>query len=108
MDERKEYNIILADGTALHGVSDGVGNFIIDGTIEKDALSPANLSEVQIKIDDMLIDSVSNQVIRTHYFLNDGKTFIRFSDMTELEKIEFNYNAKLDYIACMTGVDLDE
>lgn len=108
MDERKEYNIVLADGTTMYGFPDGAGNFIINEVIEKDVLNSVNLSEVKIKIEDMVIDTVTNQVLRTHYFLNDGKTFIRFSDMNELEKIEFDYNSKLDYIACMTGVDLDE
>ena len=107
MDENKKYNITLADGTSLMATPDGAGNYIVDGEMDESVFSADNLSDVTIKDGGMVVDSLSNQVLRT-YYLTNGCTFIRFSEMTELERIEADYNAKLDYIACMTGVDLDE
>ena len=108
MDESKKYRITLKDGTAFTAKPDGAGNFIADEEIPKGTLSEWNLSEVTISDNGVIVEVDTNQILRTHYFLDGGKTFIRFSDITELEKIEADYNSKLDYIACMTGVDLDE
>lgn len=108
MDETKKYRITLQDGTSFIGMPDGAGNYIINEEIPKETFSEWNLSEVTISDDNMIVEVYTNQVLRTHYFINGHKTFIRFSDMTELEQIKSDYNAKLDYIACMTGVDLDE
>ena len=108
MDENKKYNITLADGTSLMATPDGAGNYLVDGEIEEDVFSMDNLSEVTVKDGTTVIDTFSNQIPRTFYLIGNGKTFVRFSDMTELERLEADYNSKLDYIACMTGVDLDE
>ena len=108
MDENKRYNITLADGTSLMATPDGAGNYIVDGEIEEDVFSVDNLSDVTVKDGATVVDALSNQMPRTFYLIGNGKTFVRFSDMTEIEKIEADYIAKLDYIACMTGVDLDE
>lgn len=107
MDERTKYRITLADGTSFMAEPDGVGNFIADGIIDKNVFSSDNISEVTFSKDEMILETYTNQVLRTYYVTGD-KTFVRFSDMTELEQIEADYNSKLDYIACMTGVDLDE
>ena len=105
---RKTYTVILSDGTSFVAEDDGVGNFITSTAISEDELLPDNIAEVTIKDDDITVDVRYNQVLRTYYPTGDGGTFICLSDMTELEKIEADYNSKLDYIACMTGVDLDE
>lgn len=108
MDENKTYRIRLADGTEFTAVHDGLGNYIADSIVDEEILNEVNLSEVQIMDGTTVIATVINQVLRTYYTISGNRTFIRFSDMNELEKIEADYNAKLDYIACMTGVDLDE
>lgn len=108
MDEKTRFTIILANGTSFTAEDDGVGNFITSSAITEDELSPDNIAEVTIKEGDATVATLYNQVLRTYYRTSDGGTFIRLSDMTELEKIEADYNSKLDYIACMTGVDLDE
>lgn len=105
---RKTYTVVLSDGTSFVVQDDGVGNFITSTAISEDELSPDNITEVTIKEGNATVATLYNQVLRTYYPTGDGGTFIRLSDMTELEKIEADYNAKLDYIACMTGVDLDE
>lgn len=105
---RKTYTIVLANGTSFAAEDDGVGNLITNTSISEDELSPDNIAEVTIKEGNATVATLYNQVLRTCYKTSDGGTFIRFSDMTELEKIEADYNAKFDYIACMTGVDLDE
>ena len=107
MDERT-FKIRLSDGTEFVAVSDGAGNYIANSIIEEDELSEVNLNEVQILDDNKVIDTLFNQVLRTYYTMDGNHTFVQFSDMTELEKVASDYNAKLDYIACMTGVDLDE
>ena len=108
MDENKKYSIVLADGTEFEATPDGAGNYIADEEIAEDIFSSDNISEITIKFGNSVIDALSNQVLRTYYLTGNGGTFLRFSDMTELERIEADYNAKLDYLACMTGVDLDE
>ena len=108
MDERKRYTIVLADGTLFVAEDDMAGNFIADTVIEKDAFSPDNISEVTIMDGENVVDVRINQVLRTYYITEDNETFIRLDDMNDLEKIEADYNSKLDYITCMTGVDLDE
>lgn len=108
MDEIKKYNITLLDGTSLIATPDGAGNFIVDGEIEESVFSVDNLSKVTVKDGTTVIDTFSNQMPRTFYLIGNGKTFVCFSDITELERLEADYNSKLDYIACMTGVDLDE
>lgn len=105
---RKTYTIVLSNGTSFIAEDDGVGNLITSTSISEDELSPDNIAEVTVKEGDATVAILYNQVLRTYYRTSDGGTFIRLSDMTELEKIEADYNAKLDYIACMTGVDLDE
>lgn len=105
---RKTYTIVLSNGTSFVAEDDGVGNLVTSTSISEDELSPDNIAEVTIKEGDATVVTLYNQVLRTYYPTGDGGTFIRLSDMTELEKIEADYNAKLDYIACMTGVDLDE
>lgn len=107
MDETKKYRITLADGTNFLAAPDGAGNFIADEYIENEYFSTDNISEVIISDGNTVIGTLINQVLRTYYPVENG-TFFRLSDMTDLEKIEADYNAKLDYIACMTGVDLDE
>lgn len=108
MDEVKKYHITLADGTAFEATPDGAGNYIADVELDEDVFSADNISEVTIKDGTIVIAELSNQILRTYYLTGNGETFIRISDMTDLEKLEADYTAKLDYIACMTGVDLDE
>ena len=108
MDENAQYRVTLADGTEFTGSPDGAGNIVSQGLLDPEDFTPDNLSEVQISIDEGEPDTYTNQVLRTFYYQGDGTTFIRLSDMTELERLELDYNAKLDYLACMTGVDLDE
>ena len=108
MDANEEYRIVLADGTEFDGVPDRAGNIIVPEELDREALSPDNLSEVQISVNGGEPYTLVNKVLRTFYYQGDGTTFIRLSEMTEIERLEANYNAKLDYLACMTGVDLDE
>ena len=108
MDVEKKYRITLADGTEFQARPDGAGNFIADGEIPEETFYDGNIYEIVISDGNTVVDTLFNQVLRTYYLTGTGKTFIRFSEMTELEKIEADYNAKIDYVACMTGVDLDE
>ena len=73
--------------------------------IEESALGRWNLSVVDVK-DGNVTTRFTNQVLRTYYPMSGGRTFIQFSDMTDLERIEDDYNSKLDYIAMMTEVEL--
>ncbi len=108
MVENEEYRVTLADGTEFDGVPDGAGNIIVSEELDEEVLSPDNISEVQISVNGGEPYTLVNQVLRTFYYQGDGTTFIRLSEMTEIERLEADYNAKLDYLACMTGVDLDE
>lgn len=106
MDEGKIYRIKLADGTDFYAVSDGAGNYIANEIVSDDAFSAWNLSDIEIYDGNSLVENPKNQVLRTYHTINNEKTYIRFSDMTEIEEIEADYNAKIDYIAMMTEVDV--
>ena len=108
MDERKEYRVTLADGTEYNAVSDGAGNLIITGTVDREDFSPDNLSQVILETDGQSQEIFENQVLRSFYERDDQSHLIRISDMTEIERLEADYTAKLDYLAMMTDVDLEE
>ena len=107
MDEEIRFHVTLADGTEFDAVSDGAGNMIAEG-VEEESFSPDNLSEVRVSENGGEAYVLENQVLRMFFVRKDGSVLIHFSEMDTLEKIEADYNAKIDYIAAMTGVDLDE
>lgn len=109
MDEATRYHVTLADGSEFDAVDDRAGNMLVLKTdISEDALSEDNLTAVEISMNDGEPVSFENQVLRTFYEFDNTRYLIRFTDMNDLEKIVADYSAKLDYIACMAGVDLDE
>lgn len=104
MAENQKVNVTLANGISFEAMPDGVGNLIVD-SLDESALSVSNLSEVTIESDGRT-DIYSRQVLRCYQQVNGGIR-IRLSDMTDLERLDADYNAKLDYLAMMTDVDLE-
>ena len=82
MDEVTMYHVTLADGTEFDAVPDGAGNMVCEDTLDKDIFDNDNLSEVTI--DGTVYE---DQALRTFYHQEDGSTFIRISDKTEMEKL---------------------
>lgn len=100
------YTIILADGTEINDLIEN-GNCYVSGSFVDDNLfTPDNLSFVKIMGDDGLYMEYENMVGNVVH-LDDGH-YIVIRQMTEDEKNRELINAKLDYIAAMTGVDIYE
>ena len=107
MDATTQYTFELADGTTFTGISDGAGNYVTTGLNSTD-LTPDNLSRVVVTDEYGVEQELTNQVLRTCYTTGEGRLFIRFGDMSQMELLEADYTAKLDYLAAMTGVELDD
>ena len=87
MDENTQYLITLADKTKIEAASDGAGNFIISSEYTKSLFSSENISEVKIEYSGRT-DTLKKQVLRTYYDYGIGQVLIRFSDMTDYERLE--------------------
>lgn len=107
MEPNTQYTFELADGTTFTGISDGAGNYVTTGLDSAD-LTPDNLSRVAVSENGGAEYVLVNQVLRTCYSLGGNQLFVRFSDMNQVEELQADYNAKLDYLAAMTGVDFDD
>lgn len=109
MDEATRYHVTLADGTEFDALDDRAGNMLVLKTdITEEALSADNLTSVEVAANGGEPRVLENQVLRTFYEYDNTHYLLWFSDMNDLEKVVADYSAKLDYIACMAGVDLDE
>ncbi len=101
MAENATYRVTLADGTSFTAVPDGAGNMISAETLDKAIFSDDNLSFVTISENGME-NVYEDQVLRTFYYQNNGETFIRIADKTEMEKIkqdmEDAFNGLLEFV----------
>ena len=92
------YKVTLSDDTTFKAMPDGVGNMICPDTLDKSIFSHTNLSRVTVEENG--IESVyTDQTLRTFYHQEDGSTFIRISDKTDMEKISLDIDMILDLSA---------
>lgn len=96
------YTITLYDGTVIENLTLNGNNFISQTDVGEDNFSLANLSH--ITINDI---EYTDMVLRNYWQDTDGWHII-ISEATPQEKFEARINAKIDYIAMMEEIDLDE
>lgn len=86
MQTETMWYVCLADGFEFYAVPDGVGNLICPDTLDKRAFAAENL--VQVIIEENGTQSIyEDQILRTFYHQEDGSTFFRIGDKTEIETI---------------------
>lgn len=106
MDE-KNYTVILADGTTLEYVSKlETGQWYTGKLDNKEIFSADNLSYITIQFEDL--EEIFEDQVLNAYWEDDSYSYFEFRDMNAFERLQVEYDAKIDYIAAMTGVDLDE
>ena len=98
------YNIKLADGTEIKNVELNGNNFITQDSEIRSALTPANLTSVEIS-DETSSQLCENMILTNLWEAPDGWHFI-IREMTESEKLKLEIEAKLEYLAMMTDVEL--
>lgn len=102
-----EYKITLADGTVLEDIKKlETGQFYTEKPLNKDIFSTDSLALVHIELNN-LFEDLYDQICDVFY-TQDKITYFQFRNLTDLERLKLEYEAKLDYLAAMTGVDLDE
>jgi hypothetical protein len=102
------YTITLADGTVLSDLTLNGNNYVSKTPIEKSVLSSKNLKHISIN-DGKVTKEYDNQVLEqlTTYEEDDGKEYhFILRDKTGDEIFREDVDAKLDYLAMMTEVDL--
>lgn len=96
------YTMTLYDGTVIENLTINGNNLISPIDVGEDKLSIANLSH--ITINDV---EYADMVLRNYWEDTDGWHIV-ISEVTPQEKFEATITSKIDYIAMMEGVDLDE
>ncbi len=96
------YTITLYDGTVIENLTLNGNNFISQTDVGEDVLSLANLSHININGIEY-----ADMVLRNYWEGSDGWHIV-ISEATAQEKFEATVNAKIDYIAMMEDIDLDE
>lgn len=101
------YTIVLGDGTTIENVrKTETDQFYVAGALDADLFATENLFEVEIQLG-KLKDILHNQAC-AYLYSDEDNTYFQFRDLNDLEKLQMEYEAKLDYLAAMTGVDFDE
>ena len=97
--EETTFTIELADGTQIEGTING-NNYITQQTVTEDMLD--DLSLIGMKINDQELD---NMTCCNLWTAQDG-THMIFREKSREELAREEINAKLEYIAMMTEVEL--
>lgn len=106
MDENI-YTVILSDDTRLENIHLlETGQYYTSEDLDESLFSLDNLSIVTIELGD-LQETLYEQICDVFY-KDGGNTYFQLRELNELERIKLEYQSKLDYLAAMTGVDLDE
>lgn len=101
------YLLKLVDNTILEVFDDSAGNWLTHDEIDENILSEDNTSHVIVTEPDGKVFEYFNLISNGIFIWRDYKGF-RLRERTDLEKIQLESDAKIDYLAAMTGVDLDE
>jgi len=105
------YKLILADGTEIKNLTKNGDNYISDKKIDEN-LFRGNLStltiideEETITDEEETITMKNAELIQQIEF--DGKFWICFRELSERELKDMDMEAKIEYLAMMTDVDID-
>ena len=99
------FKLILADGTALEGFVQNGNNYISKTKVDE-SLFEGNLSTLTITDGETVIEMHDAELIQQVEF--DGEYYLCFREISAEEKANLLINAKIDYIAMMTDVDIEE
>ena len=98
------YKLILADGTEIKNLTKNGDNYISDKKIDEN-LFKGNLSTLTITDGEETINMENAELIQQIEF--DGKFWICFRELSERELKDIDMEAKIEYLAMMTDVDID-
>ena len=98
------YRLILADGTEIKNLTKNGDNYISDKKIDGN-LFRGNLSTLTITDGEETITMENAELIQQVEF--DGKFWICFRELSERELKDIDMEAKIEYLAMMTDVDID-
>ena len=98
------YKLILADGTEIKNLTKNGDNYISDKKIDEN-LFRGNLSTLIITDGEETITMENAELIQQVEF--DGKFWICFRELSERELKDIDMEAKIEYLAMMTDVDID-
>ena len=96
--------ITLTDGTVLRNLSLNGDNFIADYEIDPDIFVD-NLTNVEINNDDYITVHEQMKLVQVTTY-GDEYWFV-IQDLTDRELKDLAMEAKIEYIAMMTDVDID-
>ena len=89
--------VTLTDGTIFQAAPDGVGNMVCPDTLNDGIFTDDNLSEVTIE-ENGITSVYIDQIMRTFYYQDDGSTFIRIGDKTDIEKLKSEYESTIQML----------
>ena len=98
------YKLILADGTEIKNLTKNGDNYISDKKIDE-SIFRGNLSTLTITDGEETITMENAELIQQVEF--DGKFWICFRELSERELKDIDMEAKIEYLAMMTDVDID-
>ena len=98
------YKLILADGTEIKNLTKNGDNYISDKKINEN-LFKGNLSTLTITNGEETITMKNAELIQQVEY--DGKFWICFRELSERELKDIDMEAKIEYLAMMTDVDID-
>ena len=91
---------MLEDGTEISAYLNG-NNYITDTNLTNEMLADDNLVHV-------IIDGVDYYNMHcTNLWKESGKTHFIIRELTSQEIMRLELNAKIEYLALMTGIDID-
>ena len=100
----KNYTLILANGTKIENLGLNGNNFVSNSEIDL-AVFEGNLDTLTIYKDDKIVQIMNNVEVIQQAHYDDG-WYICFRELSYRELNEIRFNAKLEYIAMMTDVEL--
>lgn len=106
------YTITLYDNTVIDNLTLNGNNYISQEDVGEDNFTVDNLHQITITQKDENGDIISTTEYTnmkcTNYWQDTDGWHIVLHELTSQELLAIDINAKLDYIAMMTDIDLDE
>ena len=100
-----QYTITLADGKKLTGLTKNGDNFVSAKKVDKSIFS-GNLSEMVVS-DGTVSTTYRNVVLVQQVQYSDG-WYLSFRELSEQEVKDKNMYSKIEYIAMMANIDMEE
>ena len=94
------YDIILADGTRISAYLNG-NNYITDDYVDAEMLADDNLVHIVIGGEDFY------NMHCTNLWEDHGQKRFIIRELTSQELARLELNAKIEYLALMSGIDID-